>query len=95
VIEPVRTESPVALAAVVALLALVGVLVPLAFVVVGPVLLVLGVGTLRESPWGATRTVAWVAVVLGAVLLVLPLVALLGLVAVSAGAGADAAPMGG
>ena len=90
-IEPTRAESPTALVAVVALLALAGVLVPLAFVVVAPVLLVLGVRTLHDAPSGVTRTVGWVAVVLGAVLLVVPLVALLGLTAVSAGAGTEAA----
>jgi hypothetical protein len=90
-IEPTRAESPTALVAVVALLALAGVLVPLAFVGVAPVLLVLGVRTLRDAPSGVTRTVGWVALVLGAVLLVVPLVALLGLTAVSAGAGTEAA----
>ena len=90
-LEPAHSESPTALVAVVALLALVGVLVPLAFVVVAPLLLVLGVRTLRDTRSGVTRTVGWVAVVLGAVLLVVPLLALLGLAAVSAGAGTEAA----
>ena len=89
-LEPARTESPATLIAVVALLALVGVLVPLAFLVIAPVLLVIGVRSLRESPHGVTRSFGWIALVLGAVLLVVPAVALLGLLAVTAGTGTEA-----
>ena len=87
-------DTQIATAILVAVLIVVSVAVPFAVLIGAPVLLLIGIRTLRRPADPAARTVGWVAVASGLLLLVLMLLFVLGLMAAgTTGVMSEAAPI--